>query len=81
MLNWLHYMWFSYFWPSLKGNGPEAIVQTVTYAAIGYLVYPPFREWINSHFNAVHARHDDVLDHLKHIIEHHPDIPELPKKD
>lgn len=66
--NFLHYQWFGYFWPSLKGNGPEALVQTVAYAAIAYAVYPPFRHWADCELAHVHAKMD-------HIIKHHPDIP------
>ena len=78
MLNWLHYVWFAYFWPSLKGNGPEALVQTVVYAVVGYLFYPPFHNWINNWFAGVHEKTDLLHDKLDHIIENHPDIPTFP---
>ena len=38
-------LWYGYNWPSLKGNGPEAIDQTIVYAAIGLMLYPPLRKW------------------------------------
>jgi hypothetical protein len=66
--HWLYSLYFGYVWPSLKGNGPEALVQTVLYAAIAYLFYPPFRAWIRGHVSALHAK-------LNHIILFHPDIP------
>ena len=79
MLNWCHYMWFGYFWPSLKGNGPEAIAQTVVYGVIGYAVYPPFRNWVNRRFSSLHEKHDDLHAKIDHIITHHPEIPEYQK--
>src|ERR1035437_517636 len=51
-MTWFHHIWFQYFWPSLMGNGPEALVQTVAYGLIAYLFIPPFRRWINGHFKA-----------------------------
>ena len=51
-MTWIHHLWFTYFWPSLMGNGPEALVQTVAYGLIAYLFIPPFRRWINGHFKA-----------------------------
>ena len=45
-MNWLHELWFGYFWPSLQGNGPEALVQTVVYGAIALILIPPIRRAI-----------------------------------
>ena len=70
----MHTLWFGYFWPSLKGNGPEAIAQSVVYALAGYVLIPPFRKWVNSGFQGLHEKVD-------HIIKHHPDIPDFPDKD
>ena len=67
-MNWLYTLWFGYFWPSLKGNGPEALVQTVVYGVIAIIFVPPVRRWFAGHMNAVHAK-------LDHIIKHHPAIP------
>ena len=44
-MGWLYTLWFGYVWPSLKGNGPEAVVQTIVYGAIAMAVYPPLRKW------------------------------------
>lgn len=60
----LYVQWFDYFWPSLKGNGPEAIVQTVVYAGVAALFIPAVRRLEKR----IHAK-------LDHIIRHHPDIP------
>jgi hypothetical protein len=72
-VNWLYTLWFGYVWPSLKGNGPEAVVQTIVYGGIAYIFVPPFRKWLHGEFTHVHAKID-------HIIKHHPDIPTFPEK-
>jgi hypothetical protein len=70
----LYVLWYGYFWPSLKGNGPEAIVQTIVYAVIAYLFIPPFRRWMHEENVTLHAK-------LDHIIHHHPEIPEFVNED
>jgi hypothetical protein len=45
-MHWLSHLWFGYFWPSLQGNGPEALVQTVAYGAIGLTLIPVVRRWL-----------------------------------
>jgi predicted lipoprotein len=57
-VHWLYVLWFNYTWPSLKGNGPEAIVQTIVYAAAATLLIPPVRKWVVEHFKKLHARMD-----------------------
>ena len=69
-MNWLYTLWYGYFWPSLKGNGPEALVQTIVYGALAYLLVPVVRRFVNGHTKALHKK-------LDHIIRHHPDIPPL----
>ena len=71
----LWYIWIDYFWASLKGNGPEALVQTVAYAAIALAIYPPLRKWLTREERAAAAELHRKMDH---IIHHHPDIPDLP---
>jgi hypothetical protein len=44
--HWLPNLWFNYAWPSDKGNGPEALQQTIIYAAIAVLLIPPIRKAI-----------------------------------
>lgn len=84
-MGWLHALWFGYFWPSDKGNGPEALTQTVIYATIAVLLVPPVRkaierfakrhaESIKAHVSAEHAAVHEKLDH---IIRYHPDIPDF----
>jgi len=60
--------WFVWIYPSLRGNGPEAVVQTVLYAMIAVAVYPPLRHWGERELKHVHAK-------LDHFAKHSPDIP------
>jgi hypothetical protein len=90
-LNWLSSFWFNYEWPSLKGNGPEALTQTVVYGIIIILIVPPIREWFKCEYEKVkhhatkevatlHARIDDTHAHLDHLIKHLPDVPPMPRE-
>ena len=72
-MNWLYTLWYGYVWPSLKGNGPEAVVQTVVYGVLAIILIPPVRRFAKAEFEKVHAKMD-------HIIKHHPDIPDFPSK-
>ena len=60
----IHELWFTYFWPSLQGNGPEDLI---SYLIIGggftFLGKRALREW------RVHKAKMD------HIILNHPAIP------
>ena len=71
----LYVLWFGYFKPSLYGNGPEALIQTVVYAAVAFAVYPPLHRWVTKEERAVNA---EIHRAVHHIIKHHPDIPPLP---
>ena len=71
-MNWLHTLWFGYFWPSLQGNGPEALVQTIVYGLIALIFIPPVRRWMGRHIQSVkdhvsaeHAKIHERLDHSK----------------
>lgn len=57
-MHWIGHLWSAYFWPSDEGNGPEAIQQTVVYAAIAVLVWPPARK-------AIHLFVDRKADSIK----------------
>lgn len=71
----IHTLWFSYFWPSLQGNGPEALIQTVVYGLIAMAVYPPLRKWSKRELEKVHGKLDEAHEKMDHIIRYHPDIP------
>ena len=71
-MNWLHHVWFTWVYPSLLGNGPEAVVQTIVYGLIAVAVVPVLRHWAERETKKIHAKMD-------HIIFHHPDIPPMPK--
>ena len=34
-MNWLHTLWFGYFYPSIKGNGPESLVELIALGIVG----------------------------------------------
>jgi len=51
----LVYIWINYFWASLKGNGPEAVVQTVVYGGIGILLIPVARRFIRNEAKKLHS--------------------------
>jgi hypothetical protein len=77
----ISYIWLQYFWGSLKGNGPEAIVQTVVYGLIALVFVPPIRHWAERHVKAIH----DKLDHhheqlLQQAEEHHESQVSLMKE-
>jgi len=76
-VHWLSYQWFNYWWPSDKGNGPEAIQQTLVYAATAALFVPIIHRWITKHLDALHAKLDKSHELMRHIIKYHPDIPEI----
>ena len=82
-------LWFTYVWPSLKGNGPEDLLATILVAVIASVLWPPTRRRIEA-FAARHVKsikqhvtdeHQAVRDRLDHIIEHHPDIPDFVPKE
>ena len=63
----LHRIWFDYFWSSDKGNGPEAIQQTILYGAIAAVLIPAVRHFVKKEFNSVHEKIEEVHDHLHHV--------------
>ena len=88
MQHWLTTLWFGYTWPSLQGNGPEALVQTIVYGLIALVFVPPIRKWFKREYDKVHAKieqgHAELhakLDHnarlSRHIIEHTKGIPNV----
>jgi hypothetical protein len=87
-----HWTWFHYFVPSLWGNGPEAVVQTVVYGIAAVLILPPTRHWMQRHVDsikehmsgetkALHEKMDEAHQKIDHIIKNHPDIPDFRKRD
>ncbi len=85
-MNWLYNLWFNYGWASDKGNGPEALQQTVIYGLIAVVLIPPIRHalerFAKRHVESIkaHAEAENkaIHDRLEHIIKHHPDIPDYP---
>jgi hypothetical protein len=58
--HWLPALWFNYSWPSDKGNGPEALQQTIAYAIIAAVFIPAVRHFIAREFDKVHKKIDHV---------------------
>ena len=87
MGNWAHHLWFTYVYPSLLGNGPEDVFRTTVALILAYVFIPKVRAFFQRGWSHLHTKLDGLHDHhketqrmLRHVIEHHPDIPELPKK-
>ena len=78
--HWLSSLWFNYCWPSLKGNGPEAAIQTLVYALAAYLLIPPVRKFVNSHIKGLHSKLDaQHEERLRQAEVHHSDAIKLAK--
>jgi hypothetical protein len=65
---WPSNLWFNYGWSSDKGNGPEALQQTIVYAALALILIPPVRKFLQHEFHKVHAKIEAVHETVK---EHH----------
>lgn len=83
-MSWLHNLWFNYAWSSDKGNGPEALQQTVIYGLIAVVLIPPIRHamerFAKRHVESIksHVEHENAKVHAKldHVIKHSKDIPD-----
>ena len=78
-MHWLWSLWFNYTYPSLKGNGPEAICQTLVYGVLAVILIPPVRRFVRAEFAKVHTKIDHSHELLQHVIKHSPDIPDFPR--
>jgi mono/diheme cytochrome c family protein len=67
----VHWTWFHYFVPSLWGNGPEAIAQTVVYGVAAVLFVPPIRRWFGAHIKSIHDKLDGHHEELLRQGERH----------
>ena len=79
--HWLHALWFGYWVPSLWGNGPEAITQTIVYGLLALILIPPVRRFMRAEFHKVHEKieavHETVKDHhaqAEAARKHHEDL-------
>ena len=57
--------WFVWIYPSLRGNGPEGLAQSLVYGMIAFAVYPPLRKWAKRETAHLHAK----VDRLTHLHE------------
>ena len=71
--HWLYTLWYGYAWSSDKGNGPEALQQTIAYAAIAIVFVPVVRKFIKREFDRVHTsihiHGQEAQAHLQHISD------------
>lgn len=67
--------WFGYWWPSIKGNGPEDLTSLVIVGVVTAIFVPKVRAWWIAREKAVHEKLDQSIKLSKHLIKHHPDIP------
>ena len=86
MGNYLHHIWFGYAWPSLEGNGPEDLIRTTIAVVLAAIILPQVRRFFQRGWGKLHGKLDSLGGHhettqrmLQHIIDHHPDIPEMKK--
>ena len=80
-MHWLSTQWFTYWWPSDKGNGPENVQWTVLALIVASLLLPRVRKFFKRHFESVHAKldkhHEEVL---RQAERHHVASQSLAKK-
>jgi hypothetical protein len=60
-VHWLWYQWFTYWWPSDKGNGPENIQWTALALVATAVLYPPIKHAIKREFEKIHHKLDHAL--------------------
>lgn len=74
-MSWLAHLWFTYFWSSDKGNGPEALQQTVVYAAVAALFVPVVRHFIERHVQSLKAHISSEHAALReHVMAEHQKV-------
>lgn len=64
-MSWLSHQWFTWWWSSDKGNGPENIQWTILALIAASFLIPAVRNF----FKRLESKVD-------HVITNHPDIPE-----
>ena len=84
------------FWPldasRVAPNLLASVIQWAVVLSIAAVLWPPTRrrihQFVTRHTAPLHAHHErmeaahaDLQRRLDHIIDHHPDIPELPPSD
>ena len=79
------------FWPSLNGNGPEALAQTLVYGLIAVALIPPIRraierftkrhvDSIKAHVTAEHQLVHDKLDHVIQALQRYSSTTSHPRR-
>jgi hypothetical protein len=76
-MNWLHTYWFSYEWPSIKGNGPEDATSLLVVGILTGIFVPRVRRWWIAREQSVHAKLDHVMRQNAHLIHHSKSTPDV----
>jgi hypothetical protein len=83
--HWLYTLHFGYLWPSIKGNGPEALAQTVVYFIIAAIFIPVVRKFIAREFakvhHSIHVHGTEITAHLHHIAKYTDGVPPFEHSD
>lgn len=67
--------WFGYWWPSVKGNGPEDITSLILVGIVTAIFVPRVRRWWVVREQHLHAKLEHVMKQNAHIIHHSKAIP------
>lgn len=67
-------------WPAggsggIPGDVVGSLVWAVVVAIAAAIFYPPLRHFVRREWEHAHAKWDHNAELLRHVIEHHPDIP------
>lgn len=68
--------WFNYWWPSIKGNGPEDVTSLIIVGIIASIVIPKMRAWWVKREQILHAKLSHVMRQQAHLIKH-SDVPNI----
>ena len=64
-MNWLYNFWYGYWWPSIKGNGPEDVTSLLIVGTLTAVFVPVVRRWFKAHIEHLHAKLDHIIVHSK----------------
>ena len=73
----INYIWIAYFWPSLKSNGPEALIQVAAGMAVATALWPVARKVFRNEVKRAHTEMTGVEHELERVL---PDVRNIWKK-
>ena len=66
-MDWLHTIWFNVTWPSLRGIGPESLVEIVLgVVVLQKFLSPRIKAW---HEKQLAAHHDAIKAHISELMK------------